>query len=70
MQFKFNAETINKVKSNWLFRENQSEFANLETDSDIALTFVRISNMNGGAESMLANEISKKVISQTNHFKK
>ena len=64
LQFKFSKELINKVKTNWLFIENQSEFSEAKTDSDICLIFVRVSNMNGKAESMLANEISKEVISQ------
>lgn len=70
MQFKFNTETINKVKSNWLFKENQSEFSQCETGSDFCLTFVRVSNMNSESESGLAWNIAKQVISQVSHIKK
>lgn len=64
LQFKFSTELINRVKTNWLFIENQSEFSNAKTDSDICITFVRVSNMNERSESMLANEIAREVISQ------
>jgi len=68
MQFKFNTETINKVKNNWLFKDNQSEFSECKTESDICTTFVSVSNINGGMEISLVDEISNQVISQINHI--
>ena len=70
MQFKFNTETIEKVKNNWLFKENQPEFSQCKTDSDFCLTFVRVSNMNNRIESGLARDIAKQVINQINQIKK
>jgi|11BtaG_2_1085332.scaffolds.fasta_scaffold11684_5 hypothetical protein len=64
MQFKFNTETIEKVKNNWLFKENQLEFSQCKTDSDFCLTFVRVSNMNDGSESSLVQDITNQVINQ------
>ena len=66
MQFKLKTETIQKVKKNILFKENKVEFSQCKTDSDICLTFVRISNVTN-SEKGLAMEIAEQIIPQTNH---
>ena len=66
MQFKLKKVTVEKVKENLLFKENKIEFSKCKTDSDICLTFVRISNVTN-SEKGLAMEIAEQIISQTNH---
>ena len=63
MQFTFAQEIIERVKTNWLTESNKHEFEKCETDSDLCLTFVRVSNMTD-RETGLADEISKVVVSQ------
>lgn len=63
MQFNFNKQTVLRVKDNWLYRENSAEFIQAKTDSDICLTFARVSNMTGN-ETGLAFEISYQVVKQ------
>jgi hypothetical protein len=66
MQFKLKTITVEKVKENLLFKENKVEFSQCKTDSDICLTFVRVSNINN-SETGLAMEIAEQIISQVNH---
>ena len=63
MQFKFNKQTVSRVKNNWLYKENSAEFIQAKTDSDICLIFARVSNMTGN-ETGLAFDISYQVVSQ------
>ncbi len=67
--FNFTSELINRVKKNWLTKENKQEFEN-KNNNDVCLTFVRVSNMTG-CEKMLSNEICEIVIKQmvSNDFK-
>ena len=59
----FNTEIINKVKTNWLFKEKLDVFRYCKTDNDICLLFVKVSNMTG-MELGLSKEISDIVISK------
>lgn len=68
--YNFSSELVNRVKKNWLTKENKQEFKNLKNNNDVCLTFVRVSNMTG-REKMLSDEICKIVIKQmvSNDFK-
>jgi len=59
----FNKEIINKVKTNWLFKEKTDVFKYCKTDNDICLLFVKVSNMTG-MELGLSKEIANIVISK------
>jgi hypothetical protein len=63
MQFKFNKKTVNRVKNNWLYKQNSTEFSNDKTDSDICLTFARLSR-ELGEETSLGFDISSEVVSK------
>ena len=59
----FTAQTIERVKTNWLTKENAKAFVDCKTDSDYCVQFFKIAN-NQGWELSLAYAIMEEVIEQ------
>ena len=55
--FNFSSELVNKVKNNWLIKENANEFARCKTDAQWCLTFVAVA-YKADMELEIAKEIT------------
>lgn len=62
--FNFSTELVEKVKNNWLVKDNANEFVNCKTSDQWCLTFFSVANKTG-FETSIANEISEIVIKET-----